>query len=211
MRAAVWLALGALVALPLRAEIYRCEGADGVLHFTGDPSACEGAVEHAPRGTLQRPGGGDPPADAADPVAAADPEAPGPGRRLGSADLAALFAPVAPSDWEVVHEAPESAAGWPDLRERGLRGSQARHYTRARGPVSEVCTVEIWVFENAAQAAAAGATLERDDWLHLAEGALLVLAHGVRLERHVGSRQGLVPGCEELAARTRERARRAVD
>lgn len=205
MRGVGWLALGAVVALSARAEIYRCEDADGTLRFTGDPTACERAVEHVPRGSLQRPGASGP---------GTDPEkgqARDAGRRLGSADLDALFAPVAPSAWEVLREAPESAAGWPDLRERGLRGSQARHYTRARGPVSEVCTVEIWLFESAAQAAAAGASLEREDWYRRAEGALLVLAHGVRLERHVGSREGLVPGCADLAERTRERAERAVD
>lgn len=203
MRGAGWLALGVLLAAPLRAEIYRCEDADGALRFTGDPAACERAVEHAPRGALQRPGAdGEPPAAERSPAGA--------GHRLGSADLEALFAPVPDGDWEVLHEAP-SAASAAERSERGLRGSQARHYTRARGPVSEVCTLELWLFDSAARAAAAAAGFEREGWIRHAEGALLVLAHGVRLERHVGSRRGLVPGCAALAERTRERARRAVD
>lgn len=205
MRGAAGLACGLLLALPLRAEIYRCEDAEGGLRFTSDPAGCERAVEHTPRGSVQRLGPGDAPAaaDGGEPERSRAP--------LGSGDLAALFAPVRAAAWEVVGEAPESAAADPELRAQGLRGSQARHYTRARGPVSEVCTVELWLFESAAQAAAAGAAFEREDWYRGVEGELLVLAHGVRLERQVGSRAGLVPGCTALAEATRERARRAVD
>lgn len=178
-----------LLALPLRAEMYRCEDGKGGLRFTSDPSACERAVVHEPQGELQRP-------DAAPPQA--PPAAP--------ADRPLLEIFASGTGWEVLDEPLESPVADPQLRQLGLRASQARHYTRARGPVSEVCTVELWAFESEAQASAAARAFEREGWYRVAAGALVVLAHGVRLERMVGSREGLVPGCTQLAKATQARA-----
>jgi hypothetical protein len=69
-----------------------------------------------------------------------------------------------------------------------------------------VCTVELWVFEDAAQAAAVAAPLAQPGWEILRAEAILFLLHGVRLERGVGTRRGLVDGCAELGERTRARA-----
>ena len=96
----------------------------------------------------------------------------------------------------------------PVLRARGLRMSVGRHYTRFRGRVSEVCTIELWSFDEAAQAAAAGASLGRPAWWIQSDGALLLLAHGVRVERGVGTRHGLVPDCVAMAEAARQRAER---
>lgn len=192
-----------LLALPLRAEIYRCEDAGGGVRFTSDPAECEHPVEHTPRGA----------AEALEPAAPSrDASAPPGDRHAGEApepDLGALFAPVDPAAWEVI-DAPPEPENDAELRAAGLRVSRARHYTRALGPVSEVCTVEIWAFARPAQAAAADAGFERKGWQHYVAGSLLVLAHGVRLERKVGSREGLVPGCVHLAEATRDRAARAA-
>ena len=99
----------------------------------------------------------------------------------------------------MVREAPEAADA--ALRARGMRGSVARHYTRARGRVSEVCTVELWAFDREPQARAVGVSVARPSWKILQSGAILILLHGVRLEPGVGARRGLVEGCEVLGDR----------
>ncbi len=185
--------LGSLaLAAAAPAETWRCEEPDGSLRFTDDPGGCEAPVAHTPRRDLVT---ADPPESHAD-----DP-AP---RASGAApDLRALFAPA--GAWEVVEE-PVAPPDDPALHDQGLRASLARHYTRARGPGSEVCTVELWAFAAPAHAAAVRGALAPPGWWVRDAGALLVLAHGVRLERGVGSRSGLVPGCTALAEATRARA-----
>lgn len=132
------------------------------------------------------------------------------GARAGARDDARLRAVFAPEGrWEVLEEAVQAATD-PALRAQGLRASVARHYTRASGPVSEVCTLELWAFERPGQAAAVGAALAPPGWWVADAGALLVLAHGVRHERAAGARAGLVPGCVGLAEATRARALRAA-
>ncbi len=125
-----------------------------------------------------------------------------PALALGPVELERLF-PDPPPGWDVVREMPEAADA--ALRARGMRGSVARHYTRARGRVSEVCTVELWSFELEDHARLAGASLARPDWRILQSEAILILLHGVRTERGVGARRGLVEGCEELGEQTRAR------
>jgi hypothetical protein len=114
------------------------------------------------------------------------------------------FPPRPGPAWEVMIELPEP----PDQAERalGLLGSTARHYTRARGAVSEVCTVELWSFARPDQAERARAELVRPNWWGRAAGAQLVLAHGVRLERERGSRAELSAECARLAEAAHARA-----
>lgn len=108
----------------------------------------------------------------------------------------ALFPPPPSRAWQVVTERPEP----PDDAERalGLRASAARHYTRARGAVSEVCTVELWSFAAPAQAESARTAIAQPTWWGRAAGARLVLAHGVRLDRGRGSRSDLSAECTAL-------------
>jgi hypothetical protein len=116
----------------------------------------------------------------------------------------AIF-PAAPSRaWEVIRDRPET----PDPEERalGLLGSAARHYSRARGGVSEVCTVELWSFAAPAQAERARAEVAQPTWWGRVAGAQLVLAHGVRLERGRGSRDDLSPECAALGEAAHARA-----
>ncbi|HKA13383.1 MAG TPA: hypothetical protein VKH41_00070 [Myxococcota bacterium] len=96
----------------------------------------------------------------------------------------------------------------PDAEERalGLLGSATRHYTRARGAVSEVCTVELWSFAKPEQAERARAAVAQPTWWGRAAGAQLVLAHGVRLERKRGSRAELSADCSALAEAAHARA-----
>jgi hypothetical protein len=116
----------------------------------------------------------------------------------------ALFAPPPSRAWQIITERPEA----PDDAERalGLRASTARHYTRARGAVSEVCTVELWSFAAPAQAERARAEIAQPTWWGRAAGAQLVLAHGVRLERGRGSRNELSPECTALGEAAHARA-----
>ena len=118
--------------------------------------------------------------------------------------LDALFPPPPNRAWEVVADRPEI----PDPEEHalGLRASAARHYTRSRSRVSEVCTVEVWSFASRAQAERARAEVAQPTWWGRAAGAQLVLAHGVRLERGQGSRDDLTPECAALGEAAHARA-----
>ena len=181
-RAVVALALAC--ASTARAEMYRCVDPSGAVHFTSDARACGSAAVHEP---------------ARDRVLDA-PRTPAPeGERSRG-----VFPPPPGPAWEVLVDPPEL----PDDAERalGLLGSAARHYTRARGAVSEVCTVELWSFAQPAQAERARAEVEQPAWWGRAAGAQLVLAHGVRLERGRGSRAELSADCSALAEAAHTRA-----
>jgi hypothetical protein len=189
-----------LTALPAPAEVYRCGGPDGSLRFTDDPNGCRGAVPHVSRGALQS--GGTPASPAPDP---AGPDA-GTGRFQG--DLGEIFVPdrAVLGSWEVVREAPSNPARDPELHAAGVRAVQARHYTRSRGPISQVCSVEIWRFDDGERAAHAAQRIEIPRWRFLQRGNLLISLRAVTLEREVGSRSGLFPDCHRLGERTGERA-----
>jgi hypothetical protein len=115
-----------------------------------------------------------------------------------------LFPPAPSGAWEVMIDPPEQPGA--EERELGLLGSAARHYTRARGPVSEVCTVELWSFAAPAQAESARAAVAQPNWWGRTAGAQLVLAHGVRLVRERGSRSELTAECTALAEAAHARA-----
>jgi hypothetical protein len=80
-------------------------------------------------------------------------------------------------------------------------------HDRARGAVSEVCTVEIWSFASPERARAAHASLDLPREWSRPSGTLLVLARGIHMERDVGSRRELVPGCRDLAESVEARDR----
>jgi hypothetical protein len=191
----------ALLAAPSTAgEIYRCVEADGSVRFTNDASRCPGAPPHALKREVQR-SVAPPPAIAPDAGAAAGSQLPW---RGGRSALLALFEPAGPG-WEIVEEAPSDPAHDPDLRASGVRALVARHYTRARGALSEVCSVEIWAFDDARRVATAQAGLERPDWRYHQEGNLLLMLRGVNFQRGQGFQKGLFPDCERLGERIRAR------
>ena len=128
----------------------------------------------------------------------------GPAARTHPVALDAIFPPPPSRAWETISDRPEIPD--PAERARGLLGSAARHYTRARGPVSEVCTVELWSFATPAQAEGARAAVAQPTWWGRAAGAQLVLAHGVRLDRARGARDELSPECVSLAEAAHARA-----
>jgi len=165
-----------------RAEMVRCEDAAGRLRFTDDPSRCAAAEAYTPDpGRLQRA-----------PVRA-------PAQAAGRvADLAALL-PAAPPGWEAIPEALDVERD-PELRAGGLLASVARHFGRAVGPVSHLCTVELWSFASAGQARVVQASLGSSGDGSRVVGPLLVLARSVRMERGAGTSRALTGECRALAA-----------
>jgi hypothetical protein len=123
-------------------------------------------------------------------------------------ELAALFLPAAAlgPGWELVHEVPVDAASDPELRGSGVRAVRALHYTRGFRGGAEVCSVEIWSFTSPAAARRTGSGLERRAWQIGVQGNLIVMLHGVRLERGQGFRPGLLPACRRLADLTEAHA-----
>ncbi len=196
MRRAFLIGLVLLGAAPAAAEIYRCRDANGGLRFTSDPRGCPGAEPIAPE-TERVATHPAPPVAPAEPAPVAIP----------AADLS-RYLPPTPRGWEPTDEAVAIERD-PAFLAQGMLASVARHYGRARGPVTEVCSVELWSFASAEQAAAAEAGLDRPRSWTGVSGTLVVIARGVRLEREVGSRRGLVPGCRELARSVDGNARRA--
>ena len=176
-----------LCAVPGSAEIYRCRDGAGSVRFTSDPRACPGAEAVKP--------------DPDRVVTVPTPAAPAPRTEepapIDASRLAHLLPPT-PRGWEPTYEA-VAVERDPTLRAQGLRASVARHYGRWYGAVTEVCTVELWSFASAAQARASLAALDLPRGWKRVSGTLLVMARGVRLERGVGTRHGLVPGCQRLA------------
>jgi hypothetical protein len=123
-------------------------------------------------------------------------------------ELAALFLPAAAlgPGWELVDEVPVDAASDPELRGSGVRAVRALHYTRGFRGGAEVCSVEIWSFTSPAAARRTGSGLERRAWQIGVQGNLIVMLHGVRLERGEGFRPGLLPACRRLADLTEAHA-----
>jgi hypothetical protein len=180
MRSRLALCLALFYAGAARGELYRCEDASGAVRLTRDPHGCANAVVQAPSASR-------PPASGA----------PAP-------DGEGIFPPRPTPAWEVMIELPELPDG--EERALGLLGSAARHYSRATGAVSEMCTLEVWSFARPDQAERARAELARPGWWGRAADAQLVLAHGVRLERERGSRVELSAACESLAEAAHARA-----
>jgi hypothetical protein len=123
-------------------------------------------------------------------------------------DLDALFLPATAlgAGWELVKEAPVDPRQDPELRAAGVQASQALHYTRPFRGGAEVCSVEIWSFSSAEAARRARAGIEREAWRIGVQGNLLVMLHGVTLQRGVGFRPGLRPVCIRLAELTEAHA-----
>ena len=195
MRRAVCLAAWVLLlAQPLRAEIYRCVQPDGSVRFTGDPSACSNAERHVLERALQRAA---PAAQADASAGAAEPAA---AWRGSHTDLLGLF-PVAASlgaGWEIVEEAASDPLTDPDLRKQGVRTTAARHYTRGHGRVAQVCTLEIWAFEDSEAAARAQTALVLPDWRLQREANLLLTLRGVTLDLGRAPRNGIASECDPL-------------
>jgi hypothetical protein len=177
-----------LLGLPAAAEIYRCSDAEGKVHFVGDPSRCEGAAKHEPSREIVS-------------SAPAAERAPRKTRAASLEDLLPGAAEIGP-EWEITRELAVTQVD-ADQRLMGVTETQARHYGRTRKGVTEVCSIELWQFEEASQAAAAETSLPFPDWSFEARGALLVTLRGTRWQRGQAFQKGLFPDCHKLAALVR--------
>jgi hypothetical protein len=181
------------------AELYRCSEA-GVMRFVDDPAKCEQDAEpHALSRELHVPSESPaaPDADERAPVATRT--------REGLEALLPLSSTLA-GGWEPTYEAPDDPADDPDLVRWGVAATAVRHYGRGVGPVTEVCSVEIWAFRSEQQASAAGAGFAYPGWQIERRGDLLVMARGTRWRRGGAFEKGMFPACREIASRVKNPA-----
>jgi hypothetical protein len=206
MKCALLIALAsvALFAEPAVSEIFKCVDASGNATFVNDRSACPGAKPHDLKGRVDR---------AASLTTLAEEEEPNhdevssPEQRL---EWVLLEGRAAPPGWEVVNEAPEDPRQDEDLVEWGVVAQRTRHYTRKSNGASQVCSVELWAFENVARARLAHENFEFPDWEIDRDGDTLVMLRAVTLRGEMTNRT-IYPDCEKLGKTVRARAAKFVD
>ena len=206
MKRAPFIALAsiALFAEPAVSEIFECVDASGNVTFVNDRSACpdakphrlKGRVEHAPSSVTRAKEATPDPAEISSPV-----------QRLEWTLLEERH--VRPG-WEVVDEMPEDPTKDADLVEWGVVAKRTRHYTRKSGSDSQVCSVELWAFENAARARLAHQNFEFPDWRIDRKGDTLVMLRAVTLRGGTTERT-IYPDCEKLGKIVRARAAKFSD
>jgi hypothetical protein len=190
---------------PSRAELYRCDAANGGVRFADSPHACPHGRPHEPRGGIQRMTASEPPRTDAAGSPSPGRLAPTPAPAITPEEVLLARADVG-AEWEVVEEVPEDAARDPDLVAWGVRARRARHYTRVRGDAVQVCSIEVWVFRDAERARMAQQGFAYPQWRFAREGAVLIAVHGLIRPREGMSTRGVFAACVELEARTRARA-----
>jgi hypothetical protein len=104
-----------------------------------------------------------------------------------------------------VNEAPEDPSKDVDLVEWGVIAQRARHYTRSSDGASQVCSVELWAFENEARARLAEQNFEFPDWRIDRQGDMLVMLRAVTVRGSLAKRT-IFPDCEKLGNIVRTRA-----
>lgn len=180
------------------AAVYRCAGPDEALRFVDDPSQCRSAEVQPLSRALQRIDRGAPRRSAA--AGAVDPKDPG-------AALQALFPGAGELEgaWEIVTETPTDPAGDPDLVGWGVNAVQTRHFTRQRSGGSEVCSVEIWQFRDAALAAGAHQQIAYPGWQITLHGSRIVMLRGTIWQLGGQFEKGVFEGCDRIGRQVRSR------
>ena len=182
------------VACAAGAEVYRCEEGPGAPRYTSDASSCADPKRQPVEVEIQRvarPAK----AEVLPAIASVEP------------DLASVFvpAPEIPGGWEMVAERPGDPGADEEMVRLGVRATEIRHYTRYLGPLSQVCSVELWSFGSEGQAKRAQRITTHPGWRLIQGGAVLVMLHGVQIERGRGTDQGLFPECHDIGERTHAR------
>jgi hypothetical protein len=201
MKRALFIAFAsiALFAEPAISEIFKCVDASGNVTFVNDRSACPDAKPHPLKGRVERAPSSVTRAKEATPDPA---EISSPVQRL---EWALLDQSDVRSGWEIVNEMPEDPKKDADLVEWGVVAKRARHYTRKSGSDSQVCSVELWAFENDARARLAHQNFEFPDWRIDRQGDTLVMLRAVTLRGDLAKRT-IFPDCEKLGNIVRTRA-----
>jgi len=194
--ALAWLGLSPAPAL---AEIYQCVDDAGRVTYVNDRSACPDAKPHALEGHVDRVPSASGRVEAAvpDPAAISTPE-----KRL---EWALLSERDVRPNWEVVEEMPEDPTRDADLVEWGVVAQRTRHYTRQSGGASQVCSIELWAFENTARARLAEQNFAFPDWRIDRRGDTLVMLRAVTVRQDQTDRT-IYPDCEKLGVSVRARA-----
>jgi hypothetical protein len=201
MCALVFLAIASGVETA-KSDLFRCVEADGSLRFVDRPEVCAKAKPHPLRGRMERV-----------PTSGASPESSVPPAEAAHASRELRLEEVLPAanqvrvTWEVVKEAPGDPIQDPDLVRWGVRAQLARHYTRHSGGLIQVCSIEVWGFENAPKARTAHENFAYPGWQIMREGSTLVMIRGLTRTPGEPSRRGVFAACQELGERSRERAR----
>jgi hypothetical protein len=197
------LASIALFANPAVSEIFKCVDDSGSVTFVNDRSACPDAKPHVLKGRVDHVPSLGAIAEAAEP----DPsEVSSPEQRIAWALLEERdVQPV----WEVVNEMPQDPTKDKDLVEWGVVAQKTHHYTRNSGGASQVCSVELWAFENDARARLAHENFEFPDWMIDREGDTLVMLRAVTLTAEAPVRT-IFSDCEKLGKIVRARAAKFV-
>ena len=206
MKSAPFIALAsiALFAEPVFSEVFECVDASGNVTFVNDRSACPEAKPHTLKGRIEHVPSSGTRAEAATP----DPgEISSPVQRL---EWALLEERDVRPGWEVVNEVPEDPTKDADLVEWGVVAKRTRHYTRKSGSASQVCSVELWAFENDARARLAHQNFEFPDWRIDRKGDTLVMLRAVTLRGDTAERT-IYPDCEKLGKIVRARAAKFAD
>jgi hypothetical protein len=108
--------------------------------------------------------------------------------------------------WEIVEEAGQDVERDPDLVRWGVRAHRARHYTRMKDDVVEVCSIEVWIFRDPGRARAAEQGFSHPGWRFDRENEILIAARGLRRPRAGAAARGVFAACAEIQALTRARA-----
>ena len=206
MKRAHFIALAsiALFAEPVFSEVFECVDASGNVTFVNDRSACPDAKPHTLKGRIEHLPSSGTRAEEAIP----DPdEISSPVQRL---EWALVEERDVRPGWEVVNEVPEGPKEDPDLVEWGVVAKRTRHYTRKSGSASQVCSVELWAFENDARARLAHQNFEFPDWRIDRKGDTLVMLRAVTLRGGTTERT-IYPECEKLGKAVRARAAKFSD
>jgi hypothetical protein len=206
MKRAPFIALAsiALFAEPVFSEVFECVDAAGNVTFVNDRSACPEAKPHTLKGRIEHVPSSGTRAEEATP----DPdEISSPVQRL---EWALLEERDVRPGWEIVNEVPEDPKEDADLVEWGVVAKRTRHYTRKSGSASQVCSVELWAFENDARARLAHQNFEFPDWRIDRKGDTLVMLRAVTLRSDTTERT-IYPDCEKLGEIVRARTAKFAD
>ena len=194
----------ALFAEPATSEIFECVDASGNVTFVNDRSACPDAKLHPLTGRVENAPSSTTLAEQALPDRS---EISSPEQRL---EWALLDEGDVRFGWEIVHETPSDPRADADLVEWGVVAQQTRHYTRKSDGASQVCSVELWAFQNNARARLAHQNFEFPDWRIDREGDTLVMLRAVT-HRGGEAERTIYPDCAALGKIVRTRAAKFAD
>jgi hypothetical protein len=194
----------ALFAEPATSEIFKCVDASGNVTFVNDRSACPDAKPHPLKGRVESMPSSTTLAEEAVPDRS---EISSPEQRL---EWALLDEGDVRFGWKIVNEAPSDPRGDADLVGWGVVAQRTRHYTRRSGGASQVCSVELWAFQNDARARLAHQNFEFPDWRIDREGDTLVMLRAVT-HRGGGADRTIYPDCAKLGKIVRARAAKFAD